>query len=73
VTSNKKVPAPQVVRRVVQPKPDGQRGYAPPPRQGQNQQPSTSKSQKPKIVTKKTRAKARRTDPHRPVGTRTVT
>ena len=33
MAGDKKVPAPQPVRRVQQPKPDGQRGYAPPPRQ----------------------------------------
>jgi hypothetical protein len=43
MTGNKKVPPPRVVRRIVQPKLDGQRGYAPPPRQ--TQQPSTGKPQ----------------------------
>lgn len=45
MTGKKQVPAPQVVRRIVKPEPGGQRGYAPPPRQGQVQQPSTAKPQ----------------------------
>lgn len=48
MAGRQKVPAPRVVRRVVQPKPGGQRGYAPPPRQPQAQQPSAGKPQEPK-------------------------